>query len=278
MPRPAIFFNTGVTPDARMIVVKLIAIPVVIWLASYAGRRWGHRISGVISGFPLIAAPIVLFLSFGASREFVADTAWFTMAAAPAMGAHCLVYAWLARARLPRRFHWMICLGSAWAACVITQWLLSGWMIKGPLGGALALAELLLAAALLPRARVSTGAPAIPTSEIVVRMAAAIAIAGTVMIGAEMFGPRVSGLLLSFPITASVLPVFTLYLYGPDATIKLLTGFITGLLGFVPYFFVFASLVEPLGPWSAFIGGALASGLSVSLVLGWQAMRKRQSG
>ena len=147
-------------------------------------------------------------------------------------------------------------------------------MIKGPLGGALALAELLLAAALLPRARVSTCAPAIPTSEIVVRMAAAIAIAGTVMIGAEMFGPRVSGLLLSFPITASVLPVFTLYLYGPDATIKLLTGFITGLLGFVPYFFVFASLVEPLGPWSAFIGGALASVLSVSLVLGWQAMRK----
>jgi hypothetical protein len=257
-----------------MIAVKLIAVPVVIWLASYAGRRWGHRVSGLISGFPLIAAPIVLFLSFSAPRDFVADTAWFTMAAAPAMGVHCLVYAWLARLQLPRKFHWAVCLLSAWVACVATQWLLSGWVIKSALGGAIALAALLLAACLMPGIRGIAGVPRIPVSEIVVRMMAALAIAATVMIGAEMFGPRVSGILLSFPITASVLPVFTLYLYGESATIKLLKGFLTGLLGFVPYFCVFALLVEPLGAWPAFIGGALASIASVSLALGWQSMRK----
>ncbi len=267
-----------------MIAVKLIAVPVVIWLASYAGRRWGHRVSGLISGFPLIAAPIVLFLSFSAPREFVADTAWFTMAAAPAMGVHCLIYAWLARLQLPRKFHWAICLSCAWIGCVATQWLLSGWVIKSALGesalgksawgGALALGAMLLAACLMPRIRGIAGVPRIPASEIVVRMLAALAIAATVMIGAEMFGPRVSGMLLSFPITASVLPVFTLYLYGESATIKLLKGFLTGLLGFVPYFCVFAMLIEPLGAWPAFIGGALASVASVAVALGWQSWRR----
>ena len=257
-----------------MIAVKLIAVPVVIWLASYAGRRWGHRVSGLISGFPLIAAPIVLFLSFSAPRAFVADTAWFTMAAAPAIGVHCLVYAWLARLPLRRKFHWIVCLGGAWIACVVTQWLLSGWLIKGVWGGAMAVGEMLLAAWLMPRMRAGTGVPRIPASEIVVRMLAALTIAAAVMIGAETFGPRVSGILLSFPITASVLPVFTLYLYGAEATIKLLNGFMTGLLGFVPYFCVFALLIEPLGAWPAFVAGALASVGSVGLALGWQSMRK----
>lgn len=53
-----------------MIAIKLVAILAVIWLASYAGRHWGHRISGLISNFPLIAAPIVLFLPVDAPRAF----------------------------------------------------------------------------------------------------------------------------------------------------------------------------------------------------------------
>ena len=94
------------------------------------------------------------------------------------------------------------------------------------------------------------------------------------MVGAENFGPRISGILLGFPITASVLPVFTLYLYGADATIRLLAGFATGLLGFVACFFAFASLIEPLGPWPAFVAGVLASVITVSLALAWQSIRK----
>ena len=262
-----------------MIALKLVAVPVVIWLASYAGRRWGHRISGLISGFPLIAAPIVLFLSVDAPRPFVADVAWAAMVVAPAIGLHCLVYSWLTRLRLPRgtprHVHWAICLGSAWGTCVAAQFLLTEYMLKGWAGAALALALTLSLQWLMPRARSAAGPPPrIPAFEIAVRMGAAVLIAAIVMLGAPVFGPRVSGMLLGFPITASVLPVFTLYLYGSDATIRLLTGFNTGLLGFVVYFFVFASLVTPLGAWPAFVAGALASVLSVGLVLAWQSWRK----
>lgn len=262
-----------------MIVLKLVAVPVVIWLASYAGRRWGHRISGLISGFPLIAAPIVLFLSVDAPRPFVADVAWAAMAVAPAVGMHCLVYSWLTRLRLPpaapRHLHWVICLGSAWGACLALQFVLTEYALKGWAGAAIALAATMLLQWLMPRARSAAGSPPrIPPFEIAVRMGAAVLIAAVVMVGASAFGPRVSGMLLGFPITASVLPVFTLYLYGSDATIRLLSGFNTGLLGFVVYFFVFASLVTPLGAWPAFVAGALASVLAVGLALAWQSWRK----
>ena len=266
-----------------MIVVKLLAVPVVIWLASYAGRRWGHRISGLISGFPLIAAPIVLFLSVDAPRPFVAEVAWAAMAVAPAIGLHCLVYAWLTRLRLPRaaprHLHWVICLGSAWSTCVASQFLLTAYAPKAWAGAAIALAATLVLPWLMPRARSAAGSPPrIPAFEIAVRMGAAVLIAAVVMLGAESFGPRVSGMLLGFPITASVLPVFTLYLYGSDATIRLLSGFSMGLLGFVVYFFVFASAITPLGAWPAFVAGALVSVLAVGLVLAWQSWRKSGAG
>ncbi len=260
-----------------MIFIKLLAVPIVIWLASWAGRRWGHRISGLISGFPLIAAPIVLFLSIDAPRAFIADLSWVTMTVAPAIGVHCFVYAWLARLRLPRKIHWAVCLLCAWAACVSVEWFLSAAPLKGVAGAALALGEMLVLAALMPHARPNAQMPRIPAVEMAVRMGAALVIAAIVMLGAETFGPRVSGMLLAFPITASVLPVFTLYLYGADATIRLLSGFITGLTGFVAYFFAFASLVEAQGPATAFFAGVAASLLAVSLTLAWQTLRRRHA-
>jgi hypothetical protein len=262
-----------------MIAIKLLAVPAVVWLASWAGRRWGHRISGLISGFPLISAPVVLFLAVDAPRAFIAETAWFTMIVAPAVGAHCLTYAWFSRLPLPRRVHWVVCILAAWSACLATQWLLSEYVVTAWWGALLAIGEMLLAAACMPKARLTTPMPRIPATEIAVRMAAALLMAAIIILGAQSFGPRISGMLLGFPITASVLPLFTLYLYGADATIRLLSGFVTGLLGFVAYFFAFALLVVPLGPFSAFLAGAIASVALVSLVLGgqsgWQSFRNK---
>ena len=60
-----------------------------------------------------------------------------------------------------------------------------------------------------------------------------------------------------------------------EDTIRLLSGFITGLTGFVAYFFAFASLVEARGPAIALFAGVAASLLAVSLALAWQIVRRR---
>lgn len=258
-----------------MIALKLAAVPAVVWLASWAARRWGHRVSGLISGLPVISGPILLFVALDTSPEFVAHTGWTTMAASPAIAVHCLVYAWLARAPVATRWHWAICLLGAWLAYFASAVALSAWVIEGPLGAALALGQMLLATALMPRARTPIGIPRIPRSEIAIRMLAALAIAATVTLGAQVLGSRVSGVLLAFPITASVLPVFTLALYGAEATVRLLSGFVTGLVGFAAYFFAFSALVVPAGLASACLAGAGASLVAVGIVLAWQARAAR---
>ena len=258
--------------DQAMIAFKLLAVPLVVWLASQAGRRFGHRVAGLIGGFPLIAGPIMLFLAFDAPRELVVETSWLIMAGSPAVAAHCVIYAWLARV-CEGPWQWIACLLCAWAGCVAVAWVLTGWAIIGLTGYVLALGLGLLLACLMPKARTPAALAPIPGTEIAVRMAAALVLAAAAMFGAETFGPRVSGVLLVFPITASVLPVFTLALHGADATARLLSGFALGLLGFTTYFFVFASLLARSGPGMAFVAGALASVAAVSLVLGWQRLR-----
>ena len=258
-----------------MIVLKLVAAPLVVWLASQAGRRFGHRVAGLIGGFPLIAAPIMLFLEQEAPRDLVVETAWLIMAGSPAVAAHCVIYAWLARF-CEGRWLWIACLLCAWAGCVAVAWVLTGWAVIGFTGYVLALGLGLLLARLMPRPRTPATLAPIPAIEIAVRMGAALALAAAAMFGAVTFGPRVSGVLLVFPITASVLPVFTLALHGADATARLLSGFALGLLGFTTYFFVFASLLGAFGPGPAFGAGALASVTAVSLVLGWQRVRNRR--
>ena len=257
-----------------MIVLKLLAAPLVVWLASQAGRRFGHRVAGLIGGFPLIAGPILLFVAQDAPRDLVVETSWLIMAGSPAVAAHCVIFAWLARF-CEGLWKWIVCLLCAWAGCIAVAWVLTAWAVIGLTGYVLALGLGLLLARLMPKARTPATLAPIPGIEIAVRMGAALALATAALLGAETFGPRVSAVLLVFPITASVLPVFTLALHGADATARLLSGFALGLLGFTTYFFVFASLLARSGPAPAFAAGALASLAAVSLVLGWQRLRIR---
>ncbi len=136
-----------------------------------------------------------------------------------------------------------------------------------------ALALGMLLAALMPQARgVATLTP-IPGFEIFLRMACALALATIIMLRAQSFGTCVSGVLMGFPVTASVLPVFTLALHGPEATCRLLSGFTVGLLGFVTFFFVFASLLPPAGAWPAFGAGFAACVAAVSAALRLKRLR-----
>jgi len=264
-----------------MLWLRLAAVPLVVWIASWAGRRWGHKASGWISGLPMIAAPVMLFLALDQPRDFVLPTAWIAMTVAPAVGLHCLVFARLStlvtRMRMRPARAWVLCLLAGWIACVLAELALAEVVVPSFIGAAVAVVELLLLNALMPAAGTAGAAPRIPMSEIFVRMGAALVLAAVITLGANAFGPRVSGILLGFPITASVLPVFTLVLYGADSTIRLLSGFLTGLIGFVVYFFAFASVVAAGGPpLVAFGAGVAASLASAGAMVLWHRFRFAQ--
>ena len=233
---------------------RLLLVPAAVWLASLAARRWGHTVSGYLGGLPLIGGPITLYLALDYGPAFAAQSAMVTLAAILGQAAHLMAFA-----HAGRHARWPAALAAGWAsyaaaAIGVARLPLSPWL-------ALALAVTGLAASWrwLPRPLDGPTLPKIPAAELRLRLAAAFALAVAILWSAKVFGPVVSGVLLSVPVTGSIMPPFTLALYGPDALARLIRGFVVGLAGFAAFFFVVSIAVVALGITAAFLAAILAA-------------------
>lgn len=221
--------------------LRLALVPAAVWIASLAARRWGHRVSGYLGGLPMIGGPITLFLAIDLGPDFAARSALFTLAAIAGQAAHLLTFAWVGR-----RARWPLALASGWSAFAATSLAVSRVPLDPLVAVALAAGSLLAAWRWLPREEGATLAATIPPMELRLRLVAAVALAGLILWAAPVFGPVASGILLSMPITGSIMPPFTLALHGYAAVARLLRGFVVGLSGFATFF---TTLCLVLGPW-----------------------------
>ncbi len=230
-------------PFSRMLLLKLALVPAAILLATLAARRFGHAVSGVLAGFPLIAGPIIAALMIDLPPSQISGIGAATLAASPAAIAHIVAFAWLSR-----WLSWWACLfGAALAFFAVGGMTTSAW-IPASVGIVLAIAAPFLALLLMPRTSRIAGAVHVPRSEIAVRVGAAFVLAAAILASADHVPAAISGLLLAWPISGSILPSFTLPVHGHAATVTLLRGFATGLIGFVMFF---VSLVVLLRAWDA---------------------------
>ena len=241
--------------------LKLALVPLVVWLASVAGRRWGHSATGWISGLPLIAGPISVFLTIDHGPQFAADAAAATLQVTGAAALHCFVFA-----HASRRFGWLASLLLGWTAFVAGSVMLGVVPLPPLAGAALTAVFLPLALAGLPRVPRRSGPTGVPGVELALRVSVAAALAAAVTLGANSFGPRVSGILLTFPITGSVLPPFTLALHGADATVRLLAGFLSGLFAFATFHFTVATALPAWSPFAVY-PLAIGAGLAVTAIV-----------
>jgi hypothetical protein len=83
--------------------------------------------------------------------------------------------------------------------------------------------------------------------------------------GARVLGPVWSGLLLSLPVTGSIVPPFTLVLYGPDAVARVTRGFVVGLTAFSAFFLVIAACAVAWGTAASFLLAVPAALAAVSV-------------
>ena len=251
--------------------LRLALVLAAVWLASLAARRWGHAVSGYLGGLPLIGGPITLYLALDHGAPFAARSAMVTLAAIAGQAAHLIAFAHVAR-----RARWPVALAAGWASFAIAAIAVAALPLTPPVALAIAAASLYAAWKALPHPREAATLPMIPPIELRLRLAAALALAIAILGSANEFGPVVSGVLLSVPVTGSIMPPFTLALYGPDAVARLARGFIVGLCGFTAFFFVVAVAVVPLGVAVAFIA-ALAAALA-TVFAATRVLRTPQSG
>jgi hypothetical protein len=241
--------------------LRLLLVPAAVWLASLAGRRWGHAVSCYLGGLPLIGGPITFFIALDHGAAFAAQSATVTLAVILAQAAHLTAFAIVAQ-----RARWLVALAAGWSGFTLVALIVAAFSVTPVVALLLAVAGLASAWQLLPRPRGDAALPAIPPTELRLRLVAAFALAVAIIWSANTFGPVVSGVLLSVPVTGSIMPPFTLALYGPHAAARLIRGFVVGLSGFTAFFFVVATWAVSLGITGVFLAAVAAALAAVFLV------------
>jgi hypothetical protein len=245
-----------------ILTLKLVLVPALLALASFASRRFGHAAGGWVAALPIVAGPIVLIMTLEQGRSFGAHAAGATLLGLVYVALFCLIYA-----HASRRFGWLLCVSAAWVQVAISTWVLSRVELSLPASFVLVLLTLALCYRALPDAGES--GDSVPAyREIAWRMLAGVAMVLVTTSLAAWLGSRLSGLVAGFPIGVTVMAVFSQRFHGPPAVIHLLRALLPGLASFAVFFVVCALALRDLGTWPAF-GLACLVSLALHAVLVW---------
>jgi hypothetical protein len=252
-----------------LLLMKLTLAPGLVAATTLAGRRWGPRVAGWLGGLPVVVGPILLALSLEHGRHFATLAAEGALVSLLSLTLFILAYGWCAR-----WMGWLPAAAIGWAAFGASTLVLDHIDIAN--GPALALVCLSFAAAawLLPRDP-AEGTPGTPRYDLLLRAGATAALVLALTGLAGVLGPRLSGLLASFPVLATVLAAFTQAQEGPAAAAQLLRGFATGLVAFAVFCFVVAELLADHGVVVTFLVGSAAALTTHALSFAAQTTHRR---
>jgi hypothetical protein len=238
--------------------LKLTVTPVLMLAVSLASRRWGESIGGWFVGLPLTSGPVCFFLALDDGPEFAAAAGLGCLAGAAAEAGFCIGYG-----RIASHAGWLLALSAGsvgYVVCgfVFTRAALPLWPLA-----ATACAALAAALYLIPRGgRGDTALARSPRWEIPARMSVATALVLGLTALAPFAGPRLSGLLATYPVFAAVLAVFGQHRGGPASAIQVLRGLLTGLFAYTGFF---AALVVSLPSLGIAAGFALSTGVALAI-------------
>lgn len=217
-----------------ILLLKLTLVPLLIFAVTSAGRRWGAGVAGWMSGFPIVAGPILLTLTLEQGAPFAATAAEGTLTAVLATLVFTLAYAWAAVGHGMRGS--MLRALAAYAVAVALLRLLE---LPLPARFGLVIAGLAVTPRLLPPAQADAMGKG-AGSDLAWRMLAAAVLVLTVTFGATQFGPRLSGFFAMFPVMSTVLVGFSHVQSGPAFAVGLLRGMVTGYYAFAVFCAVLA--------------------------------------
>jgi hypothetical protein len=210
-----------------------------------------------------VVAPILLAISLEHGRAFGASAAGGALLGLLSLVFFVLAYGWCARV-----MGWLRASALGWAAFAVGTLLLDRVDMANWVALVLVCSSFFFAAVLLPRAPAEAAGVA-PRFDLLLRALATAALVLGLTGLAGTLGARLSGLLASFPVLATVLAAFTHAQEGPAAAAQLLRGFAVGLVAFAVFCFAVAELLPSHGIAVSFVVGAgvslLAHGLSFAL-------------
>lgn len=244
-----------------LLALKVALVPLLMLGITYAGQRWGAAVAGWLSGFPVIAGPVLLFVALDHGTAFASAATLATLANTPANIAFGLSYSWLAT-RLP----WFACLPLGIAVFFLATNILLLLPAMLPVAALVTASVLLVAPRLFPHHRTPPVHHITTRSEIALRMLAGGMVAFAISWFAQTLGARWTGGLSVFPVLGSILAIFTHHNCGAAGTAHLLRGQAIGLIAFSGFCLVLIMLL-PHGITSSFSAALLAAGIVQRLSL-----------
>ncbi len=232
-----------------LFLAKLTLTPLIVYLASAAGRRWGPGVSGWLTGLPLLVGPVSVFVCLEQGPQFAAQAAGATLLGMISSCAFCVAYC------AASRHGWI-----AASSCAVGAFGLSTLALRGivltpwaAFAAVYATAALSLRLVSAPTGRGTAARP--PAWDMPARLAIA---AGYVVLQTSIagwLGPQLSGLLTPFPIVVSLLTAFAHHQQGTAAATRVLRGFLVGMYALASFFLVVALGIGPLGAPAAYLLG-----------------------
>ena len=193
-------------------------------------------------GVPFTSGPITLFLFLDQGATFAANAALGSLIGVLATAAFAVEFSAIAKRTgriLPSFVVGLVAFALIGAAAQDLA------IAPVPLY-AICAVILVTAIRLVPDPGVTTSVP-LPRWDLPARMILATVLVIAITSGANALGPRLSGLLATIPLYASILAGFGFQLVGPAAAIRVWRGLLFGLFGFGAFYLVLAASLESLG-------------------------------
>ncbi len=255
------------------LLIKISVPPLLVALMSLAARRWGPTFGGLIMGLPWMTGPVLYFLGNDKGIDFLVDAARGAELAVWGMGGFILCFGYAA----VNGASWPWALSTAVAGYAAVGLLTQGLVVSHGAAVGVALAILIATNRLLPYPATAAVPGRLPAWDIPARMVCTFVLVAVIMVTTDVLGPQRSGLVASYPVILTVIGVFTLRQWGPDALLRVLRGISLSLLTFVGFFAVIGFAAPVLG-LSASYAAATATALCIGgTLVGWNQRRSRQA-
>lgn len=243
-----------------MLLLKITLIPLAVLALGIMERLHGPRVAGWLSGFPVVAFPLLLFVTLDHGGDF---------GSASALGAWYGLVAWLSFAMTyswcSRRFNWFWCIAisfAVWTVMAVAMLEAQQFSVWTEL---LPVAAFIVALASYPRGEASDeqrehvwwGLPA--------RMLAGAVLTVVVTQFSEGLGSRWSGMFSTFPMLGSVIAVSNHIQYGPRAVQEAVAGMSMGIASIGAFCFTLYMLLPVVSIWAAFALALTASSTAHAL-------------
>lgn len=240
-----------------LLALKLSLVPTLILGVTLAGRRWGPVVAGGLAAFPVVAGPILFFVSIEQGPIFAAHAAAAAIVGVAGNIAFGIAYSWISRKR-----PWLISLLGGWFAYFAVIAIFMAVNPSNRQAVVVTVAVLLLAAKAYPLTSSGEMGQVKPVPDLTYRMAAGLALVLAVTVFSAQLGSRLSGLLSVFPVMGSVLAVFSHRNVSQHFAVRLLFGMVRGFYAFVAFCFVLATALPKCS-----IGSAFAMALAAAVAL-----------